>query len=121
LDAARWITLSSGDLVHTLTYTAKYHAGRSWNVGHAWSLSVEAELYLLWPPVLLVLGRWGGLRVALAFIAAAPLVRLGLWTLVPAARDTVGVSFETVADALAIGCVLALGPRLLPRQPRHSQ
>src|SRR5436190_875014 len=121
LDAARWITLSSGDLVHTLTYTANYHAGRSWNVGHAWSLSVEEQFYLLWPAALLVLGRWGGLRVALAFIAAAPLVRLGLWTLVPAARDTVGVSFETVADAIAIGCVLALGREWLHRQPRYRQ
>ena len=121
LDAGRWITLSSGDLVHTLTYTANYHAGRSWNVGHAWSLSVEEQFYLLWPAVLLVLGRWGGLRVALAFIAAAPLVRLGLWTLVPAARDTVGVSFETVADAIAIGCVLALGREWLHRQPPYLQ
>jgi len=31
-----------------------------------------------------------------------------LWTFVPAVKDTVSTRFETVADAIAIGCILAL-------------
>ena len=108
LDSGQWITLAPGDVFHAFTYTSNYHNDRSWNVGHTWSLSVEEQFYLLWPAALLILRRAGGLRLATAFVVAAPILRIVLWTFVPAVKDTVSTRFETVADAIAIGCILAL-------------
>jgi peptidoglycan/LPS O-acetylase OafA/YrhL len=115
-DSWHWITLGPGDTLHALTYTANYHPSRSWNVGHTWSLSVEEQFYLLWPAVLVLLGPRRGLWAALSFIAVAPIVRFGLWVFVPSARNGLGTSFETVADAIATGCVLACAHEWLHRQ-----
>lgn len=103
-----WIQLASGDMIHALTYTMNYSPERSWSLGHLWSLAVEEQFYLLWPAALLLLGVRRAFWVAAAFILAAPIIRLGGWYVYPAGLQAgIGETFETVGDALAVGCVLA--------------
>jgi peptidoglycan/LPS O-acetylase OafA/YrhL len=103
-----WIGLTSADLLHAVTYTVNYYPDRSWALGHAWSLSVEEQFYLLWPAVLLLAGRRRGLWIAFAIMLVCPLIRLGYFYVLPwLIRYEVGYRFETVADAIAVGCVLA--------------
>jgi peptidoglycan/LPS O-acetylase OafA/YrhL len=99
------ITLMPFDVVHAVTYTTNYDPTRSWNVGHTWSLSVEEQFYLLWPAVLVVMGRRRALAAAGMLIAVAPMIRLLVWWLAP--DSGVGHRFETVADAIVVGCLLA--------------
>lgn len=101
-----WIQLAPYDVVHTLTYTSNYYPERSWYVGHTWSLSVEEQFYLLWPAVLLLAGRRWGLWGAAAFVIVSPLIRLAIYYLL-GTRYEVGHTFETVADSIAVGCVMA--------------
>lgn len=111
-DAIGWIGLKPGDLLHSATYTSNYHATRSWFVGHTWSLSVEEQFYLLWPAVLLLARTRRALLIAAATILVVPVIRVAEFELLGAAAD-VGYRFETIADALAAGCVLACArPRL---------
>ena len=102
-----WLTLYRGDLWHAYTYTMNYFQDRSWWVGHLWSLSVEEQFYLLWPATLLFLGTRKGLKVAVAVVALAPIIRVGTFYLWPSQIPSIGNSFQTVADAIATGCVLA--------------
>jgi peptidoglycan/LPS O-acetylase OafA/YrhL len=106
-DAAGWITLNPRDLLHAATYTSNYHDARSWYVAHSWSLSVEEQFYLLWPAVLLLARTRRALIIAAAAMLFVPLVRLGEWELMRSAQFGVGFRFETIADSLAAGCVLA--------------
>jgi peptidoglycan/LPS O-acetylase OafA/YrhL len=99
--------LAPGDLATAATYTSNYRPHLAWPVGHTWSLAVEEQFYLAWPALLLVLGRRRGLWLAVLVILLTPVVRIGLWQLAPSARATIGHRFETVADALATGCLLA--------------
>lgn len=107
LEMSGWIDVSSGDMLHAVTYTSNYNPSRSWYVGHTWSLAVEEQFYLLWPAVLLALGKRKGLWVAFSLIILCPLIRIGLWQFLPETHHGIGHRFETVADSLAIGCVLA--------------
>jgi len=101
---AGWIALARHDVLRTLTYTSNYYEGRSWWLGHTWSLSVEEQFYLMWPALLLLVRTRRALLIACGVLLAAPLVRLGLWEVW---RIEGGTRFETVADAIAAGCVLA--------------
>lgn len=102
------IELQAGDLLRALTYTVNYHnVGGSWFVAHLWSLSVEEQFYLLWPAVLCFGGRQKAMKAALAVVLGAPVIRFLLWVAVPEYRINIGHTFETVADALAMGCLLA--------------
>lgn len=101
------IYLNSADLLHAVTYTVNYDSGRGWYLGHLWSLSVEEQFYLLWPLTLRVSGRRRGMFLAAAVCFASPLIRVAEFALLPAARMGVGARFETVADSIAIGCLLA--------------
>lgn len=105
--ALGWEVLRPGDLVHAVTYTENYHVAHSWAVAHAWSLSVEEQFYLLWPVLLYCVGRKRGLIGAAAVVCIAPLVRLAEWYGPHMLHVNVGFTFETVADALAVGALLA--------------
>ena len=120
-ELARWIVLAPGDLFHTVTYTRNYHATRSWNVGHTWSLSVEEQFYLLWPALLVPLGGRRAIWLAALFVLAAPLIRLELGKFTASARDGVGHRFETIADPIAIGCMLSGARSWLHRQPLYHR
>ena len=102
-----WVSLLPGDWVHGLTFTMNYRPHRGWTLSHLWSLSVEEQFYFLWPATLALLGVARGLQAAAGVVVLCPLIRLGLWFAAPGYREFVGESFETVADAIAIGCVLA--------------
>jgi peptidoglycan/LPS O-acetylase OafA/YrhL len=104
---AHALYLRSADLLHAVTYTVNYHSVRGWYLGHLWSLSVEEQFYLLWPLALKLSGRRRGIIVALTVCVACPLIRMAEFALLPAARLGVGERFETVADAIATGCILA--------------
>ena len=106
LSAVGYLQLTFRDQLQALTYTANYYPARSWNIGHTWSLSVEEQFYLLWPAALILAGKRRGLYVAALLIVLLPFWRLAVWQFFPSAVE-IGVTFETAADALATGCVLA--------------
>jgi peptidoglycan/LPS O-acetylase OafA/YrhL len=108
LQAIGSVKLTQGDILHAITYTINYYPERSWEVTHAWSLSVEEQFYLLWPAVLLMAGKHYGLYIASFVIAICPMIRLGIWYFFPTLLPyEVGYRFETVADSIAAGCLLA--------------
>jgi peptidoglycan/LPS O-acetylase OafA/YrhL len=90
-------------------------------LGHAWSLSIEEQFYLLWPITLIFLLR------------APPRLRLGLlWVALPAITlwrfvllrhgadvDRLYGGLDTHTDGLLLGCIMALAgkppPKLLSR------
>ncbi len=115
-------SLSSDDILHAATYTMNYFPERSWDLGHAWSLSVEEQFYILWPATLLLLGRRRGLGVAAAFLVLAPIWRVGYFYLAPELVEyEVRYRFETVGDALACGCLLAGLSDWLGNQPLYRR
>ncbi len=123
LQALGWIRLTSNDFLHAATYTMNYYPEPSWQVGHAWSLSVEEQFYLLWPALLLLVGKRRGLWIAAAFFfAIAPAIRLGYFHFWPSLIPyQIGYRFETAADAIAIGCLLAGTHEWLRRQPLYHR
>lgn len=93
-------------LLPAVTYTTDYFHPGEGLTGHAWSLAVEEQFYLLWPFALAALGRGRGLKAAALVILVAPAARVTLYA-VTRDHTAVGCHFEAVADSLAVGCVLA--------------
>jgi peptidoglycan/LPS O-acetylase OafA/YrhL len=112
------IELRRHDLLAAFTYTTNYHHDRAWYLGHAWSLAVEEQFYLLWPFLFAFLGSARAARVALAAVILCPIVRLVLMTGFPALSPGIGETFPTVADAIAIGCLLACYRSRIDSSPR---
>lgn len=113
-----WVTLAPYDLIHAFSYTTNYYPDRSWFVGHSWSLSVEEQFYLLWPCILYFSGKRRGLWIALAVVALCPVLRLGYFYLQPSfAKYEILYRFETAADSIAVGCLLAGSFQWLLNQP----
>jgi peptidoglycan/LPS O-acetylase OafA/YrhL len=75
-------------------------------VGHTWSLAVEEQFYLLWPGAMVLFGLRRSYIGCIAILFLAPIFRIladiGLWPTSPR------YAFECVADALAVGCLLAI-------------
>ena len=102
-----WLSLDTSHLIHAATYTVNYDPVRPWHLIHLWSLSVEEQFYFIWPVLLCILGARRGLWFAGSVLVLAPLARLGTWYFLPDLRWSIGTAFQTNADALAAGCVLA--------------
>jgi peptidoglycan/LPS O-acetylase OafA/YrhL len=100
------VRLFYSDLPSVLLYYANYHVHAAKSaLGQFWSLSVEEQFYFLWPGVLGMLGHRRARYSCAVLLLTAPAFRLlqyfGMW---PAPSG----SFESVCDALATGCLLAL-------------
>jgi peptidoglycan/LPS O-acetylase OafA/YrhL len=86
---------------------------------HLWSLAIEEQFYLLWPPIVLLCGRRRLMQICWGCIALAWLARAGL--------DEAGLPFASYVftparmDTLAFGAFLAMvarGPRGLGAMAR---
>jgi peptidoglycan/LPS O-acetylase OafA/YrhL len=72
---------------------------------HFWSLSLEEQFYLAWPPVLVLVGRKWGPRVAAAGVVTCAVFRFFCWNTYN--RPGFYTRFEVRVDALLVGCTLA--------------
>jgi len=80
-------------------------------LGHMWSLAQEEQFYLLWPPLLiLALRRYSLRRIAIALAAAIAIAVAwrGYLTAVDGPTARVIMAPDTRADALLVGCLLAV-------------
>lgn len=123
-----WLVLKRYDILAALTFTMNYHPNRAWELGHLWSLAVTEQFYVVWPATVLLFGRRGATYAALAALVLAPVARVALFLFVPGFRVSIGESFETVFDAIAVGALVSLvaigrdadRPHFLDRLLRHS-
>jgi len=86
---------------------------QAWMTQHTWSLSVEEQFYILWPPVLaLVLKRRGQMpaaKLAAILIVITPLLRVATkFSHVSLFDHRLMYLLHTRMDALMCGCLLAL-------------
>jgi peptidoglycan/LPS O-acetylase OafA/YrhL len=95
------------DYVFPLTFTMNYYPGRAWYWVHLWSLSAQIQFYLVWPLLMLTVGRTRVLHLGLAVIAVIPIVRLLTYNFLPISY-TQGHSLETILDIFATGSLLAV-------------
>ena len=98
---------STGEMLRGFVFVGDYVLPRSESLVHLWSLSVEEQFYILWPLAFVVLFRRNPVRIATAVMLLAPLSRI-LWWRMNASFFATDWHFESVADAIAIGCLLAL-------------
>jgi peptidoglycan/LPS O-acetylase OafA/YrhL len=113
----RQVPVPWGHAASSLLYVSNYYEGvvrppESF-VSHTWSLAIEEQFYLLWPGLVVLLR---GQRRRLTVIVV--LIIVGAWGLRAGLRLGLGVdqgyvyrAFETRADHLMMGCLLALAIR----------
>lgn len=86
MEAIGALSLQPGDVWHAVTYTTNYHRDRSWYLGHAWSLAVEEQFYILWLLLYRSLGQSRAKRVLFGYILLAPVWRLLVAFVLPSQR-----------------------------------
>jgi peptidoglycan/LPS O-acetylase OafA/YrhL len=75
---------------------------------HTWSLGIEEQFYLLWPMSLIALRRRPRIAIVAAAIGVIWVYRALLELVVGVNQNYVYEAFDTRADHLLIGCLLAM-------------
>ena len=104
---AGFVHLEDRDVWHAVTYTVNCEPGRSWQIGHLWSLSVEEQFYLVWPCTFVFLGPRRAGWAAGGVILFGPVARSCAWLFLRSTPYRDLEMFPMVADSLAMGCILA--------------
>lgn len=103
------ISLNAHGYICAATYTYNYcRTASGWVLGHCWSLSLEEQFYLLWPPCLVLLGRKKSTYVAIAIIVLSPVSRGVSYFVAPSFRGAEGIMLHTRLDTIMFGCLIAL-------------
>ena len=102
-------SLDSRGFVTAATYTWNYLAhSRSWLLAHTWSLSLEEQFYIVWPPCMVLLGRKKSAAAAIGVILLSPVSRFLSYVLAPSLRGNEGMMLHTRLDTIMFGCAMAL-------------
>jgi peptidoglycan/LPS O-acetylase OafA/YrhL len=126
------LTLAVVGLAALLTNDAATLAGVRWNylanfvragggglgrLDHLWSLAIEEQFYLLWPPLLTIVlvrrNRSWALGITLGLAVTSMVLRVALFV-DGASMARIYSGFDTRVETLLIGCALALLPSLRP-------
>ncbi|GAC1420235.1 MAG: hypothetical protein NVSMB62_14020 [Acidobacteriaceae bacterium] len=121
LASLHWIRLIPHEILYAATYTMNYHDYKALWLGQLWSLAVEEQFYLLWPGLMLLAGARRAFRGAWVVVFLVPILRAVMWFGLHATDTSMTKHFEAVADALAIGCLLAAYFNYLGASPRYQR
>lgn len=111
---------SPREILLSLTFLRNYRPSIFATMRHLWSLSVEEQFYLLWPFLYLRLSNKNAVRFLLVVIVATPILRLILFKF-GASSLTLEWHSESVADGLAMGCLLAICEDRLRANPVYRK
>lgn len=117
----RITTMIPHEVLYAATYTMNYHDFHAVWLGQLWSLAVEEQFYLLWPGLMLLAGARNAFRGAWGAVLVVPVLRAWMWYGLHATDTSMTKHFEAVADALAIGCLLAANYNSLGASERYRR
>ena len=114
LRAARVFHFPWGNIAIAGSFLGDFLA-TDWNLAHFWSLAVEEQFYLVWPGLLVWVGKRHALRIALAAMVLLPVLSgvFSRWHL-----PQFGLLLISL-NAVATGCALAAARPQLHRNPGY--
>ncbi|MGB7311103.1 MAG: acyltransferase [Candidatus Acidiferrales bacterium] len=107
--AIRFVSLDWPTYLCAASYTYNYYRHPvDWVLSHCWSLSLEEQFYLFWPPCVAALGKNKSTWVAASVILLSPVSRAVTYLVAPLYRGMEGVTLHTRLDPIMCGCLIAL-------------
>jgi peptidoglycan/LPS O-acetylase OafA/YrhL len=100
-------SLAARDWIAAITYTVNFVRHPAWEIGHAWSLSIEEHFYLFWPLIMALPLANLGWRVSLGCVVVCPLLRWVVLLYFPDWTPMAELWTFTRLDSIAVGTLLS--------------